>query len=153
MDDSNSPKNLIQEIQFFLENIDAFYGLLNNKIGQISNFFKFEIDKLNSKYFNIIDFSTIRNKFLHKKGINKNSIYEKIKISDRAESFKNDRQLLIKSYYKSLELAKLLEIYSNLCINIFIKNYSFEDIIHAKTNVIMKKIYERLEVEKKILIT
>ncbi|MHA1381135.1 MAG: hypothetical protein ACTSRG_22435 [Candidatus Helarchaeota archaeon] len=153
MDISNSSSNLIQIIEIFLKNLEKFHVLLNNKIGEISSFFDFEINKLNEECFNFVDFSTIRNKKLLKRGINKELIINKIKNSSKMNNIKNNRQLLVQSYHKSLKLAKLLEIYSNLCINIFIKNYSYEDVLHAKTNIIMKEIYDKISVEKKILIT
>ncbi|MFX0133786.1 MAG: hypothetical protein ACFFDN_09085 [Candidatus Hodarchaeota archaeon] len=152
-DNVNTPYNIIQIIKIFLENIDTFSGLLNNKMNEITSFFQLEINHLSKKYFNNTNFSTFHNKMLLKKGINKKRIIEKIKSSSNIKNRENDKYLLIQSYQKSLKLAKLLEIYSNMCINIFIKNYSFEDILHAKTNMIMKEIYNKISLEKDLLIT
>ncbi|NVM04225.1 MAG: hypothetical protein HWN67_17980 [Candidatus Helarchaeota archaeon] len=152
-DNLNTPYNIIQIIKIFLENMENFSGLLHNKMNEITNFFQIEINQLNEKYFNNTNFSTFHNKMLLKKGINKQQIIKKIKSSSSMKIRENDKFLLIQSYHKSLELAKLLEIYSNMCINIFIKNYSFDDILHAKTNLIMKEIYNKITLEKDLLIT
>lgn len=152
-DNLTNPYNIIQLIRIFLENMENFSGLLNNKIDEITNFFQFEINQLNEKYFNNTNFSTFQNKMLLKKGINKQKIIKEIKSSSNMKNRENDKFLLIKSYHKSLELTKLLEIYSNMCLNIFIENYSFDDILHAKTNLIMKEIYNKITLEKDLLIT
>lgn len=148
-----SPSNLIQNIEIFLTNIDDFSGLLSNKIGEISNFFEIEIKKLDKKYFENMDSMIYSKKTLSLQNIDRKSVKNHIKSSFDMNVIKNNQQLLIQSYQKSLELVKLLEIYSNLCINIFIKNYTSEDILHAKTNMIMKKIYDKINLEKKLLIT
>ncbi len=152
-DNINTPYNIIQIIKIFLDNMENFSELLNNKMNEITNFFQIEINQLNEKYFNNANFSTFHNKTLLKKGINKQQIIKKIKSSSSMKPFENDKFLLIQSYQKSLKLAKLLEIYSNMCINIFIKNYSFDDILHAKANMIMKEIYNKITLEKDLLIT
>ena len=150
---TNSPQNLIQIIKIFLKNIEEFQGLLKNKIGEISNFFEVEIKELDKKYFKNADNTSIPKNLLSKIDVDKQYLEDYIKTSSEINYIKDNQHLLIQSYQKSLELVKHLEIYSNLCINIFIKNYSFEDILHAKTNIIMKNIYHKIKLEKKILIT
>ncbi|MFX1420650.1 MAG: hypothetical protein ACFE9N_17265 [Promethearchaeota archaeon] len=149
----NNPYKLIQIIKIFLNNMENFSGLLNDKMNEITNFFQLEINQLDKKYFEKPNFSTFYHKMLSKKGINKQKIINDIKASSNLKERENDKFLLIKSYHKSLKLARLLELYSNMCINIFIKNYSFEDILHAKTNIIMKEIYNKIILEKDLLIT